>query len=148
MLADACAKPDGSDDAPKRVVAMSVSAGGPEANETQRDRIVFWHARAHDKLDSYGIPRFDGDGRYGEYMLEERIQMLAENGPSEPPERGQIHAALNRCAKTEASSPWMIPSGPVWGHDPLIGGGLMFPDDDRRSARAGETRREVFEGLR
>jgi hypothetical protein len=59
-----------------------LSASGPEALAAQQTRIVFWHARAHDKLDGYGIPRFDGTM---ELMLEERIERPAENGPGEPP---------------------------------------------------------------
>jgi hypothetical protein len=68
---------------------MNMAAGGPEAQEAQVGRVVFWHARAHDKLDEYGVPRFDGDM---ELMLEERIQRLAEDGPDEAVRRGQIHA--------------------------------------------------------
>jgi hypothetical protein len=67
---------------------VSVSAGGPDADRAQDRRIVFWHARAHDKLDTYGVPRFDGNM---ELMLEERIARLAENGPSDPPPRDNPH---------------------------------------------------------
>jgi hypothetical protein len=69
---------------------MSVSAGGPDAIEEQLKRVVFWHARAHDKLDIYGVPRRDGDM---ELMLEERIELLAKDGPREPMQRGMISDA-------------------------------------------------------
>ena len=56
---------------------MSVSSPGPGAYEEQMRRISRWHARGHDALDAFGIPR-RADGL--EYTIAERITLLGEKG--------------------------------------------------------------------
>lgn len=56
------------------MASEQVSGEGPNAGEERRKLITFWHARGHDKLDRFGVPRFE-DGM--ELMIEERIERLA-----------------------------------------------------------------------
>lgn len=54
----------------------------PGANEARGKLIVGWHARGHDALDGYDIPRFS-DGI--EYTIAERIELLAGRPPKPRP---------------------------------------------------------------
>lgn len=62
--------------------SMRNSQAMPGADEARRKLIVGWHARGHDALDGYDIPRFE-DGM--EYTIAERIELLAGRPPAPRP---------------------------------------------------------------